>query len=111
MAAEQTDSPILNLLAAMNIAGVEASSLDAETLMLVRLAALVSVDAPPISYVLNIEMAGETDISPEDVQGMLAAIAPIVGSARVASAAGKMVRALGIELALADLDDQDDQSA
>ncbi len=95
----------------MNIAGVEASSLDAETLMLVRLAALVSVDAPPISYVLNMEMAGETDISPEDVQGMLAAIAPIVGSARVASAAGKMVRALGIELALADLDDQDDQSA
>ena len=52
------------------------------------------------------EMAGETEISPDDVQGMLAAIAPIVGSARVASAAGKMVRALGIELALADLDDQ-----
>ena len=52
------------------------------------------------------EMAGETEISADDVQGMLAAIAPIVGSARVASAAGKMVRALGIELALADLDDR-----
>ena len=33
----------------MNIAGVKASSLDAESLMLVRLAALVAVDAPPIS--------------------------------------------------------------
>ena len=105
MASGQSDSPILDLLAKMNVAGVEASSLDAESLMLVRLAALVAVDAPPISYVLNMEMAGETDISAEDVQGMLAAIAPIVGSARVASAAGKMVRALGIELALADLDD------
>ena len=52
------------------------------------------------------EMAGETEISADDVQGMLAAIAPIVGSARVASAAGKIVRALGIELALAGLDDQ-----
>ena len=106
MAAEQSDSPILDLLATMNIAGVQASSLNAESLMLVRLAALVAVDAPPISYVLNMEMAGETDINADDVQGMLAAIAPIVGSARVASAAGKMVRALGIELALADLDDQ-----
>jgi len=103
MAAEDSGSPILDLLAAMNVAGIEASSLDAETLMLVRLAALVAVDAAPISYVLNMEMAGETEISAEDVQGMLAAIAPIVGSARVASAAGKMVRALGIELAIADL--------
>ena len=59
---------------------------DAETLMLVRLAALVSVDAPPISYVLNMELAGVTDVSGEDVQGMLAAIAPIVGSARVGGA-------------------------
>ena len=107
MAAPKSDSPILDLLATMNIAGVEASSLDPESLMLVRLAALVAVDAPPISYVLNMEMAGETEISPDDVQGMLAAIAPIVGSARVASAAGKMVRALGIELALADLDESE----
>ena len=105
MAADQSDSPILDLLAGMNLAGIEASSLDAETLMLVRLAALVCVDAPPVSYMLNMRMAGETEVSPEDIQGMLAAIAPIVGSARVASAAGKMVRALGIELALADLAD------
>ena len=92
MAAPKSDSPILDLLATMNIAGIKrASSLDAESLMLVRLAALVAVDAPPISYVLNMEMAGETEISADDVQGMLAAIAPIVGSARVASAAGKMI--------------------
>jgi 4-carboxymuconolactone decarboxylase len=103
MATDESASPILDLLATMNVAGIQASSLDAETLMLVRLAALVSVDAPPVSYVLNMQMAGETEISADDVQGMLAAIAPIVGSARVASAAGKMVRALGIELALADL--------
>ena len=53
MALEDSDSPILSLLAGMNLAGIEASSLDAETLMLVRLAALVSVDAPPISYALK----------------------------------------------------------
>ena len=95
MADEASDSPILDLLAGMNRAGIEASSLDAQSLMLVRLAALVAVDAPPVSYMLNLEMAGDVNVDAEAVEGMLAAIAPIVGSARVASAAGKMVRALG----------------
>ena len=90
----------------MNRAGIEASSLDAQSLMLVRLAALVAVDAPPVSYMLNLEMAGDVNVDGEQIEGMLAAIAPIVGSARVASAGGKMVRALGIELSLAELAEQ-----
>jgi hypothetical protein len=88
----------------MNLAGLEASNLDAQSLMLVRMAALVAVDAPPVSYMLNLRMAGDVDLDGEAVEGMLAAIAPIVGTARVASAAGKIVRALGIELRLAELD-------
>ena len=40
---------------------IEASSLDAETLMLVRIAALVAVDAPPVSYAFNLEVAGELE--------------------------------------------------
>ena len=106
MADQASDSPILDLLASMNRAGIEASSLDAQSLMLVRLAALVAVDAPPVSYMLNMEMAGEVNVDGEQIEGMLAAIAPIVGSARVASAGGKMVRALGIELSLAELAEQ-----
>lgn len=104
MADQASDSPILDLLAGMNLAGIEASSLDAQSLMLVRMAALVAVDAPPVSYMLNLEMAGDVDVDSEAIEGMLAAIAPIVGSARVASAAGKMVRALGLEISLAELD-------
>ena len=106
MADEASDSPILDLLGAMNRAGIEASSLDAQSLMLVRLAALVAVDAPPVSYMLNLEMAGDVSVDAEQIEGMLAAIAPIVGSARVASAGGKMVRALGLELSLAELAEQ-----
>jgi hypothetical protein len=104
MVDQASDSPILDLLAAMNLAGVETSSLDPQSLMLVRLAALVAVDAPPVSYMLNIQMAGDADVDAAQVEGMLAAIAPVVGSARIASAAGKMVRALGLEISLADLD-------
>jgi hypothetical protein len=103
MADQASDSPILDLLAAMNRAGIEASTLDPQSLMLVRLAALVAVDAPPVSYMLNLEMAGDVSVDAEQIEGMLAAIAPIVGSARVASAGGKMVRALGLEISLAEL--------
>ena len=106
MADQASDSPILDLLASMNRAGIEASTLDAQSLMLVRLAALVAIDAPPVSYMLNVEMASDVNIDGEQIEGMLAAIAPIVGSARVASAGGKMVRALGLEISLAELAEQ-----
>jgi hypothetical protein len=104
MASQSSESPILDLLTTMNLAGVDASSLDAQSMMLVRMAALVAMDAPPVSYMLNITVADEVNVDAEQIQGMLAAIAPIVGSARVASAASKMVQALGLEIALADLE-------
>ena len=68
MADQASDSPILDLLATMNRAGIEASKLDPQSLMLVRLAALVAVDAPPVSYMLNLEMAGEVDLDSEQVE-------------------------------------------
>ena len=103
---ETTDTPVLDLLASMTTDSMEASSLDAETLMLVRIAALVAVDAPPVSYALNLEAARDLDIDAEQVQGVLAAVAPIVGTARVASATSKIVRALALELEVAELDDE-----
>lgn len=96
------DSPILDLLAAMTVSSLDASDLDSETLMLVRIAALIAVDAPPASYLMNLGAAGDTGVTVEQVQGILAAVAPIVGTARVVSAAGKMARALGLALELAD---------
>ena len=45
-----SDTPVLDLLAKMTTDSLEVSSLDAQTLVLVRIAALVAVDAPPASY-------------------------------------------------------------
>jgi hypothetical protein len=104
MADEMTDTPVLDLLATMTAASVEASDLDAESLMLVRIAALVAMDAPPASYLLNLGAAGEMGIGEDQVRGVLAAIAPIVGTARIASATGNIVRALGIALDVAELE-------
>ena len=59
-------------------------------------AALVAVNAPPSSYLLNLGAAGEVGVDGEQVRDVLAAVAPIVGTARVASAVGNVVRALGL---------------
>ncbi len=108
---ETTDTPVLDLLARMTADSIEASALDAETLMLVRIAALVAVDAPPVSYMLNLGTAGELEIDADQIAGVLAAVAPIVGTARVASATGKIVRALAVELELAELAEEDADEA
>jgi alkylhydroperoxidase/carboxymuconolactone decarboxylase family protein YurZ len=97
------DTPILDLLADMTAASLEASSLDPQTLALVRVAALVALDAPPVSYILNLEAAADLGIDADRVSGVLAAIAPIVGTARVASATAKIVEALAIEIEIAEL--------
>jgi hypothetical protein len=102
MADETTETPVLDLLAKMTADSIEATSLDAETLMLVRLAALIAVDAAPASYLMNLGIATEMGIAENAAQDVLAAVAPIVGTARVVSAAGKMVRALGLAIAIAD---------
>jgi 4-carboxymuconolactone decarboxylase len=110
MSAQSGDTPILDLIAKMTQDSIEATSLDDESLMLVRIAALIAVDAPPASYMLNLGAAGESGVDSDQVAGVLAAVAPIVGTTRVVSAAGKMVRALDLKLELADLasDDDDD---
>lgn len=107
MAAEAGDTPILDLLAKMTEDSLEATTLDDQSVMLVRIAALVAIDAPPASYLLNMGAAGESGVDADQIQGLLAAVAPIVGTSRVVSAAGKMVRALGIQLELADLAGED----
>ena len=96
------ETPVLETLFAMNLDAAERSGLDAETYLLVRLAALVAMDAAPISYMMTLAAATETDLTVEKAQAVLIAIAPVVGSARVTAAAGAIIRGvLGAE-ALAD---------
>ena len=103
MADQPGDTPVLDLLASMTAGSIEASSLEPDELMLVRLAALVAIDAPPASYMLNLGAAGEAGLNEDDVRGVLAAVAPIVGTPRVVAATGNIVRALGLALEMAEL--------
>ena len=103
---EVTETPVLDLLATMTADSLEATTLDPDKVMLVRIAALVAMDAPPVSYMFNLGTAADFDVDADDVRGVLTAIAPIVGTARVASATGNIVRALGLAIDLAEFDDE-----
>ena len=98
------EAPVLDLLTKMTADSLDASSLDERTIMLVRLGALVAVDAPAASYLLNLGAANEVGVQSDQVQGVLAAVAPIVGTPRVVAAGGNIVRALGVASELADLE-------
>jgi hypothetical protein len=96
------DTPVLDTLADMTAASIERSSLEAREHMIARLAALVASGAPPVSYLLNAGTASEVGITLEDVQGVLVAVAPIVGTSRVVAAGGNITRALGFAIAVAE---------
>jgi len=104
--AASADTPVLDLLGSMTAESVVVSSLDPQSLMVARIAALVATDAPAISYVLNLEAAVEAGIDAAQVRGVLTAVAPIVGTVRVASALGKIADALELELEIAELETQ-----
>ena len=102
-----TERPVLDLLGDMTKLSIERTTLDPQTLMLTRIAALVAVDAPPASYLLNLGAASEIGVTEEQVIGVLTAIAPVVGTPRVMAAVGNIARALGfaIDLAIAEMEE------
>ena len=90
------DLSVLNVLMRMQEGSLEESGLDPETFMLARIAALATLDAAPASWLVNLRISDEIGISPERIIGTLIAIAPVIGTARIVSAAGSIVGALGL---------------
>lgn len=88
------DLTMLNVLKRMIEGTFEESGLDPKTFMLVRMAALATLDAAPASWLMNLEAGGEAGLAPESILGTLIAIAPVIGTARVVSAASNITRAL-----------------
>jgi 4-carboxymuconolactone decarboxylase len=74
------------------------SSLDAKTFALVKIAALVALDAPPASYLWQVRAAVEAGAEPREILGVLTAVAPQTGMTRVVAAAPEIMIALGLEL-------------
>ena len=108
--ATTSDTPVLDTIAAMTIDSLERCGMDPGMLVLTRLAALAAMDAPPISYLAHVGPAQQANVTAQQVQDLLVAIAPIVGTARVMSAAMHITEALGFAIAVADAEAADMES-
>ena len=105
-----TDGPVLETLADMTAASIARNSLTPREYVIARLAAMVAVDAPPISYFASASAVEESGMTTEDIQGVMIAVAPVVGAPRVMSAGGHILRALGIAVAVAESEMADESS-
>jgi alkylhydroperoxidase/carboxymuconolactone decarboxylase family protein YurZ len=74
------------------------TGLDGRTFALVKIAALIALDAPPASFAWQVAAALDDGATPEDILGVLRAVAPQVGGPRVVAAAPEIMLALGLAL-------------
>jgi 4-carboxymuconolactone decarboxylase len=89
---------VLDQVAGLRELSFEASGLDSRTFALVQIAALIALDAPPASYAWQIGNALAEGVTPEDILGVLRAVALQVGGPKVVAAAPEIMLALGISL-------------
>src|SRR5256714_13434571 len=92
------DMEFLETAVGLREASRESTSLDARTFALVKIASLIALDAPPASYAWQLGNALADGVTPEDILGVLRAVAPQVGGPRVIAAAPEIMVALGLDV-------------
>ena len=96
MTTEAPETPVLDTLAAMTAESLARCKLDPNSLVAARIAALAAVDAPAASYLMHVGPAIDAGVTVDQIQNILIAVAPIVGTPRTLDAALKITEALGI---------------
>lgn len=92
------DDAYIEALLVRDSANLEASQLEPKAHALVRLGALVAVDAAAPSYMAVISLARRCGASDDEIVGCLIAVLPSLGVARVVSAAPRLGLALGFDV-------------
>jgi alkylhydroperoxidase/carboxymuconolactone decarboxylase family protein YurZ len=88
----------------MHLANSGESCLDSKTSALVRLAGLIALQSPRPTYGWGIDAAIAAGASDDDIVGVLVAVAPVVGVARVNRASASIAANLGYDIDLPDWD-------
>jgi alkylhydroperoxidase/carboxymuconolactone decarboxylase family protein YurZ len=99
MSTESSQQPVLDALAAITAESVARCELDANSLLAARIAALAAVGAPGASYLMHVGPAMDAGVTVEQVQNILIAVAPIIGTPRTLDAALNITGALGVVIA------------
>ena len=93
-----SDERFVRSVLGMDLDTVAASHLEPKTHALVRLGAMLATDTAQSSYQASVEAALAAGASLDEVVGTVIAAAPIVGLARVVSAAPELALALGYDV-------------
>lgn len=96
-------SPLISTIVTMTEASQDNSRLAAREVLLIRLACLISGDATPASYLYNLAGPDGPALSVDEVEAVLVAAAPLVGTARVVMAAERISEALDYPISVMDL--------
>ncbi|MBB5640028.1 hypothetical protein BJ997_000576 [Cryobacterium roopkundense] len=70
------ETPVMDAITDINAVSLARTDLDARSLLLVRIAALVAVDAPIASYLLHVGPASDVGLTVDDVEDVLVAVPP-----------------------------------
>jgi alkylhydroperoxidase/carboxymuconolactone decarboxylase family protein YurZ len=92
------DDVLIANLTESDAANLEASGLDPRAHALVRIGALLALDAAPASYASVVRLAERAGVSASEVVGVLVAVAPYIGIARTVSAAPELALAVGFDV-------------
>jgi 4-carboxymuconolactone decarboxylase len=93
------DDQLVSSVLADDVACAAEAGIDARTRGLIRLGALIALDAAPPSYLSAVEEALAGGATLDEVVGALVTVMPVVGAARVVSAAPKLGLAVGYDVA------------
>ena len=104
------DERFIESVLSIDLTDIESSGLDPRMHAVARLGALIASDAAPASYQWNTSMALASGVTVDEIVGALIAVAPIVGVAKVVSAAQGIALAIGYDID-ADLEAVDPLSA
>jgi 4-carboxymuconolactone decarboxylase len=92
------DDRFIDALLSEEHANVTLAGIDPQAHALLRIAALIAMDAAPPSYMSAVEAGLQAGASRDEMVGTLIAVIPIVGVARVVSAAPNLALALGYDV-------------
>ena len=92
------DDELIMAITGSDAANLEASGLDARAQALVRIGALLALDAAPPAYASVVRLAERAGVSAPEIVGVLVAVAPCIGTARAVSAAPELALAMGFDV-------------
>jgi hypothetical protein len=96
-------SPLIGTLRAMTQTSLGNADLLPREVVLIRLACLIASDASRASFLYNLAGPAAPALTAQEIESVLVAAAPLVGTARVVTAAERIAEATGFAVSVHDL--------